>query len=76
MDKLLPCPFCGGEANLKKISEIVGHGMTTTLYFVECCDCKSRGTSFDSWLDGHRNIEDRAIKAWETRTKERGGENG
>lgn len=74
MDKLLPCPFCGDEANLKKIREIVGHGMTTTLYFVECRGCKSRGTSFDGWLDGHRNIEDKAINAWNTRTKERGGD--
>ena len=61
------CPFCGAEARLRKVTEVVGHGMTTQLYFVECTDCKSRGTTFDTYLDGYRNVEEKAIGAWNRR---------
>lgn len=71
--ELLPCPFCGGEAKLRKTIELAGHGMITTSYFVECVDCKVRGNHFDSWLDEQKNAEDKAVEFWNTR-KERGGE--
>lgn len=36
---------------------------------------KVRGNHFDSWLDGHKNAEDKAVEFWNTRTpKERGEE--
>lgn len=69
MSILKPCPFCGGEASLYKADEIVGHGMMTTLHFVECDTCKSRGTTIDTYLDGWRGVEEKAINAWNRRVE-------
>ncbi len=50
--KLLPCPFCGGEATLRK-SEV------TQLYHVACFECGCRqDSSYKS---------ESAINAWNTR---------
>jgi len=40
-DKLLPCPFCGGEAEISQIPQGFGH---PTVYRVGCCtiDCRGR----------------------------------
>ena len=59
--ELKPCPFCGGT-NI--YCEDAGH--KTDVWFVQCDDCGATFPHFDSKAE--------AIKAWNTRTKERGGE--
>src|SRR5690554_2241553 len=51
-EKLLPCPFCGGEAKPPEEQ--------TAGYWVECTECKSRGS--------RRFFEIAAIAAWNRRT--------
>ena len=62
MDKLLPCPFCAGEAR------ILGGGTdkdgVLKGYFVECKDCHASTRRF-----GADNL-DQAIDAWNTRPLE------
>ena len=55
MDKLKPCPFCGGEARLWHPKE---YGIT--LGSVKCNSC---GASTESFTD-----DDSAIEAWNTRS--------
>ena len=54
-DELKPCPFCGGEAEVRKFTE--------TKFFVQCffVQCKSCliGTTFKS--------EHEAVKVWNRR---------
>ena len=38
MDKLKPCPFCGGDADIKNISK-----SAKPHWCVICCSCGSRG---------------------------------
>ena len=55
IEKLKPCPFCGGEAEVRKFTE--------TKFFVQCffVQCKSCliGTTFKS--------EHEAVKVWNRR---------
>ena len=53
MDKLKPCPFCGGEARFVLAGWIVG--------WIECPDCKA--SQFQLRTEGE------AIEAWNTRTQ-------
>lgn len=57
LDKLKPCPFCGGEANLYSA------GLTITkIYAVACMKCKVQYPPI--FAD-----EDMAIEAWNKRTE-------
>jgi Lar family restriction alleviation protein len=51
-DKLLPCPFCGGEA--QKFENVMKKGN----WFVECRECGA---------NVHYRTEESAIRAWNTR---------
>ena len=53
MSELLPCPFCGGEA------EIRGDGAL----FVQCSECGTR------YGDRYHTTEAEAIAAWNTRAE-------
>ena len=57
MTKLLPCPFCGGEAEILT-AESMNSGY---LFGIMCNDCRSRGDVYDT--------EAEAIAAWNTRAE-------
>lgn len=59
MDKLLPCPFCGGEAIVVK-TERCGR-------YVGCWDCGGRTEEFETDYAG--SAHDKAIAAWNRRAK-------
>lgn len=52
--KLLPCPFCGGEAYLEEILEY--HN------YVHCTNCECEKGRFQTYK------KSQAIKAWNTRS--------
>ena len=59
MDKLLPCPFCGGEAIVVK-TERCGR-------YVGCWDCGGRTEEFETDYAG--SAHDKAIAAWNRRAQ-------
>lgn len=66
-NKLLPCPFCGGEAKFKKgfPSKQIAHCRQAV---VQCknCGCRTvtiRQTAMEKWEDVDRH----AIEAWNRR---------
>ena len=54
---MLPCPFCGGEAETLTAESMNGG----YLFGIMCNDCRSRGDVYDT--------EAEAIAAWNTRSK-------
>lgn len=62
MDKLKPCPFCGGEAILIKASEQDSR-LPLIMYDVACnnSDCLVNPNT------ENRELKEEAIKAWNTR---------
>lgn len=60
-NKLKPCPFCGGEAELQQ--EIGKFFREAFIHYrVVCKDSRCRGASYNTWVD-----KPEAIKAWNTR---------
>ena len=57
MSNLLPCPFCGGEAELHCDLDI---------YAVICSKCGAWGATVDDWHEGDNAAKD-AIAAWNRR---------
>ena len=52
---LKPCPFCGGEAEIKKDNTCMGHGDYGSCKWVKCKEC---GTSTKKYLcDGYYGCE-------------------
>ena len=73
MDKLLPCPFCGGEAQIRYIGNNSGFmGYTSNILmrskpgFVMCLNCEVT-TSRNSRVC-------RAIEKWNRRVDQKGAE--
>lgn len=64
--KLLPCPFCGGEAKLKTARESDGQISYGSIY-VACLDCRSTGLSYTTYYNVSSNPEEEAIAAWNRR---------
>lgn len=62
--KLLPCPFCGGEAEVRATKRPVFNGkyMGTAHYVVGCIDTKCIGR-----IQRRYNSIEEAIDAWNTR---------
>ena len=61
MTELKPCPFCGGEAELKINSF---HGSYKTVYVI-CKSCKTRTNNYGASID--YCAIDRAIELWNRR---------
>ena len=57
-DKLKPCPFCNGEANLKRI--IKRKICTTIFYYVECSLCRNKTPIFWEQNEAETNWNRRA----------------
>lgn len=57
MNDLLPCPFCGGEAEILTAESMHGG----YLFGIMCNDCRSRGDVYDT--------EAEAIAAWNSRAE-------
>ena len=55
--ELLPCPFCGGEAEILTAESMHGGYLSGIM----CNDCRSRGDVYDT--------EAEAIEAWNTRAE-------
>ncbi len=68
--KLRPCPFCGGEAALKKSNECVGHGDYICLYYVACEKCRAEGGNANCRGD-QGDLESLAVERWNRRAYER-----
>lgn len=64
MDKLKPCPFCGGEAAIR--STISGNRGSVHCY---CKKCSSSTKSFDDY-ESDGSFFFKAIEAWNRRTKD------
>ena len=67
--KLLPCPFCGGQAGCEKIEYGLAPG-----YRIRCVRCQSSSPIFYSGYDliserdlSLEEIRERATKAWNNR---------
>lgn len=59
MDKLLPCPFCGGEANLVKRVFKTGFYPSGGTYYVHCKSCMIATQP--------RNKKDVVVTVWNSR---------
>ena len=69
--KLLPCPFCGGEAETLTAESMYGG----YLFGIMCNDCRSRGDVYDTEAEAiaawnsradYHGYEQAAIEAWES----------
>ena len=56
MTDLLPCPFCGGEAKIKHVTQL---WEPRNSYWAQCDNCRMSGKHFTT--------EAEAISAWNTR---------
>ena len=67
MDELKPCPFCGGEAKLKKgfPSRQIAHCRQAV---VQCKTCGCRTVTFKQLpMEKWQNVDKQAIEAWNRR---------
>ena len=64
MDKLKPCPFCGGKAELGHTIKESAYGNTS---FVFCTNCSANGKMIR--VSSKYSSDERAIEAWNRREK-------
>ena len=78
MEKLKPCPFCGGKAEIKRIN--YGHngmGKFTETYQAFCRECgikfikESEFAMKEGQILIYKNGYEDCVKAWNTRTGEK-----
>ena len=69
-EKLLPCPFCGGEARLTYENEM-GHGYCIENHLVRCERCGARGGLTSCYWDkGTRDeLREKAVEKWNMRAE-------
>ena len=66
---LKPCPFCGGDAKIKKDYERDGH-YNIPIYFIKCSSCGSNSAPYKTeWrLPGDVQTMEELINRWNRRT--------
>ncbi len=62
MEKLKPCPFCGGEPELEDWTHVYESGTT-----IRCKDCDAH---IVEGVDDGNGWHDRAVRKWNRRTVE------
>lgn len=66
-EKLLPCPFCGGEARLTYDFE-TGHGYCIKEHMVRCERCGARGGLTSDYYGGTEDeLREKAVEKWNMR---------
>ena len=66
MEKLKPCPFCGGEAHIAEYEPRLYHPVMNHPYSVWCSECEL-AFGWDSDYGGCFDTKDEAAKAWNRR---------
>ena len=66
--ELKKCPFCGGKAEIRMDSVMVGFNESDDFYTVKCTACRMSGSRYGR-LDGDSKREriEKAITAWNRR---------
>ena len=67
MSELKPCPFCGGEAEIRTQDRPDGN-THYYVYIVRCKECRARTEDFPIAYYVHHDVED-AIEAWNRRAE-------
>lgn len=74
MNKLKPCPFCGGAAYLERCHRAFINAETTRVAFVRCKNCNARTGRFkleDYGKTSHSTeANEKAIEAWNRRAED------
>ena len=78
MTELKPCPFCGGGARIRKMSEGWKHGHIIDSFTVECTECGANLPPFESdiWIGNSGSVHidtngyEDAIEAWNRRASD------
>lgn len=70
-DKLLNCPYCGGEPMLERSFRAFVDGKSTKVAFVRCTNCNARSGRVNLSDYGHTSnsneAENKAIELWNRR---------
>ena len=61
-EKLKPCPFCGGEAEMSVDGG--NHGYTPDIYYVKCKHC---GAQIRKVSDNYYDLSNAVVNAWNNR---------
>lgn len=71
-EKLMSCPFCGGEAKMTIEARYAdgGWGKTYRIFYVSCKDCEARTRAFND-IDNPRDSWEKAAEAWNDRVNSR-----
>lgn len=78
MEKLKPCPFCGGEAEIMCLSTVNEHGILSKVFVITCKECGLRNPkAFRIFAQIHNDgicvfdesEKKEAIEAWNRRVK-------
>lgn len=72
-DKLKPCPFCGGEAEIKNFDGYHRYA-NGVVDFIQCKKCGGRTREYYTHIKTEIDMRQEAIKAWNRRTNDK--ENG
>ena len=74
-ERLMPCPFCGGKANMITITNGSTHHDVSFTFEVECSECGTslpwmhelRATLENGELKITKDERDKAVEAWNRR---------
>lgn len=67
MNKILLCPFCNSEAELKEHCPTAMPGSIVSYALVECINCKAKGPQVADW--DNEKYKEQSIEYWNNRVK-------